>query len=91
MMDDDEIQRSIDDRMLNAGSQPARPITPIAAFSVDPPDDDLFVAMRVIGIRPRADDPDDFEFVVLKQTVEGEIFVSTANEVYGDLPAASLP
>jgi hypothetical protein len=69
-----------DDR---ADEPPYRPITPITPFSALP-DSDEVAAIRVIGIRPSADDPDVFEFIVIKQAVDGEAWVATVDTVSCD-------
>jgi hypothetical protein len=61
--------------------RPARPITPITPF-LALPDNDEIVAVRVIGVRPSADDPEVFEFVVIKQGSDGEAGLRPRNRFH---------
>jgi hypothetical protein len=85
--DDKEYYSGDDDRAEVPAFRPITPITPFPALS----DDDEVVAVRVIGICPSADDPDVFEFVVIKQAGDGEAWVAIAESISCDLVAQSLP
>jgi hypothetical protein len=85
--DEDEYYSPSDDCAEAPAFRPITPITPFLAL----PDGDEIVAVRVVGIRPSADDPDVFEFVVIKQADDGEAWVSTMDSVFCDLARRSPP
>jgi hypothetical protein len=67
-----------------------RPITPITPF-LALPDDDGVAAVRVVGIRPSVNDPDVFQFIIIKQVADREAWVATADSISCDLVAQSAP
>lgn len=83
-MEDDDVYSLADERP--PCNHPQRPITPITAFNALPDADDI-ASIRVIGVRQKVGDPDDFEFVVIIQALDGDTWVSTRDSLVSDTDA----
>ena len=77
MMDEGKEYYSREDDRYGA-PHAYRPITPITPF-LALPDDDGVTAVCVVGIRPSVNDPDVFQFIIIKQAADREAWVATAD------------